>query len=385
MLTQHNMNLCINATILTWARKRNGFSVEELAEKADVSPNEIEMWEAGIEAPSYDRLEEIADYLKTPIAVFFFPELPNLDDPKKKFRRLPDYEFDRLSSDTIQTIYLAQAYQDSLAELVSGDLPEKRIFRDLNPKAVTVKKLAQLARTYLGITIIEQFSFRSAESAFKAWRHALEVAGVFTFKDSLEDRFVSGFCLLHDQFPVIMVNNSNAFSRQLFTIAHELGHILFGVHGITDVDETYFDLMEQADRELEIKCNEFAAELLVPEEEFRNDIVSFRAAGPEIIPQIAQKYSVSREVVLRRLLESKLVTSDTYDALSKQWNKDYLRSRTKRPGGNYYRTRLAYLGEGFTHLAFERFYEGRLNKVQVATHLNINARNIDKLEKYLRW
>lgn len=379
------MNLCINSTILTWARERNGFSVEELAEKTDLSPYEIEMWEAGIEAPSYDRLEDIADQLKTPIAVFFFPEPPNLDDPKKKFRRLPDYEFDRLSSDTIQTIYLAQAYQDSLAELASGELPEKQIFRDLSPKSVSVKKLAESARAYLGITTKQQFSFRSSESAFKAWRHAFELAGVFTFKDSLEDRFVSGFCLLHERFPVIMVNNSNSFSRQLFTIAHELGHILFGVHGITDVDEKYFDLMEQADRELEIKCNEFAAHLLVPEEEFRKDMVSFRAAGPEIIPQIAQKYSVSREVVLRRLFEHKLVTSETYDALSKQWNKDYLRSRTEKPGGDYYRTRLAYLGEGFTHLAFERFYEGRLNKVQVATHLNINARNIDKLEKYLRW
>jgi transcriptional regulator with XRE-family HTH domain len=97
MLTQHNMNLCINATILTWARERNGFSVEELAEKAHISPNEIEMWEAGIEAPSYEHLEDMADYLKTPVAVFFFPEPPNLDDPKKKFRRLPEYEFDRLS------------------------------------------------------------------------------------------------------------------------------------------------------------------------------------------------------------------------------------------------------------------------------------------------
>ena len=144
MLVQHSMNLCINANILTWARERNGFSVEELADKADVSPYEIEMWEAGIEAPSYDCLEKIADYLKTPIEVFFFPEPPNLDDHKKKFRRLPDYEFYRLSSDTIQTIYLAQAYQDSLAELISRDLPERKIFRDLNSKSATStpKKLA---------------------------------------------------------------------------------------------------------------------------------------------------------------------------------------------------------------------------------------------------
>jgi transcriptional regulator with XRE-family HTH domain len=72
MLVQRNMNLCINATILTWARERNGFSIEELAEKIHVSPYEIEMWENEIEVPSYARLESIADCLKMPVAVSFF-------------------------------------------------------------------------------------------------------------------------------------------------------------------------------------------------------------------------------------------------------------------------------------------------------------------------
>jgi transcriptional regulator with XRE-family HTH domain len=238
MLVQHNMNLCINPDILTWARERNGFSIDELAEKAHVSPYEIEMWEEGIETPSYKQLEEMADCLKIPIAVFFFPERPNLDDPKKKFRRLPDYEFARLSSDTIQTIHLAQAYQDSLAELSFGTFPEKQIFHELDSQSLSPRELARKARKYLGITIQQQFKFRSAEKAFKAWRHALEVAGIFTFKDSLKDRFISGFCLLDDKFPVIMVNNSNSFQRQVFTIAHELGHILFGINGVTDIDET---------------------------------------------------------------------------------------------------------------------------------------------------
>jgi transcriptional regulator with XRE-family HTH domain len=83
------MILYINPKILTWARERSGFSVEELAEKANKSPEEIEMWEAGAGTPSYSCLEHLADYLKMPVAVFFFPEPPNLDDPKKKFRRLP--------------------------------------------------------------------------------------------------------------------------------------------------------------------------------------------------------------------------------------------------------------------------------------------------------
>ncbi len=385
MLVWHNMNLCINATILTWARERSGFSIEELAEKLHVSPSQIEMWEEEIETPSYGRLEDIADCLKMPVAVFFFPERPNLDDPKKKFRRLPDYEFARLSSDTFQTIHLAQAYQDSLAELSFGTFPEKQIFRELDSKSLTPRELAKKARKFLGISIQQQFKFRSAENAFKTWRHALEVAGIFTFKDSLKDRFVSGFCLLDDRFPVIMVNNSNSFQRQVFTIAHELGHILFGVHGVTDVDETYIDLMDSDDKLLEIKCNKFAAELLVPNDEFQKEIPTFRADGVAIIPDLASKYSVSREVILRRLLDHKLVTADEYEVMSKQWNKDYLRGPRVRPGGDSYRTQLAYLGEGFTHLAFENYHEGRLTKAQIATHLNMNSRYIDKLEGYLRW
>jgi Zn-dependent peptidase ImmA (M78 family)/transcriptional regulator with XRE-family HTH domain len=386
MLVQHNMNLCINATILTWARERNGFSIEELAEKLGISPHEIEMWEEEIEVPSYTRLEDIADCLKMPIAVFFFPEPPNLDDPKKKFRRLPDYEFARLSSDTLQTIHLAQAYQDSLAELSFGAFPEKQIFHELGSQSLTPRELARKAREYLGITIQQQFKIKSPEKSFKVWRHALEEVGVFTFKDSLKDRFISGFCLLDDRFPVIMVNNSNSFARQVFTIAHELGHILFGVNGVTDVDETYIEFMDADDRSLEIKCNKFAAELLVPHEEFQKDIPDFRASGAAIIPSLALKYSVSREVILRKLLDQNLVSSDEYETMSTQWNKDYLRSRNeKRKGGNSYLTRLSYLGEGFTHLAFENYHEGRLTKMQVATHLNMNSRHIDKLEGYLRW
>ena len=131
-----------------------GFSIEELAEKIHVSPYEIEMWENEIEVPSYARLESIADCLKMPVAVFFFPEPPNLDDPKKKFRRLPDYEFARLSSDTIQTIHLAQAYQDSLAELSFGAFPEKQIFRELDSQSLSPRELARGRRTdILGILI----------------------------------------------------------------------------------------------------------------------------------------------------------------------------------------------------------------------------------------
>ncbi len=380
------MKSYINPRIITWARERSGLTIEALAEKMRREPAELEQWESGRRTPSYSILEQLAyKYLKLPVAIFFFPQPPELDDPKKRFRRLPSYELERFSSDTYQKIRMAQSYQDSLSFLMTKGPKPRRIFRDLSPGRLEPDEFAGKARRYLGVTLEQQILFRSSETAFKAWRHAVEEASVFTFKDSFKDRFVSGFGLLHDDYPIIFVNNSNSFSRQVFTLIHELAHILYGVSGVTDVDESYIEMMEEEQRELEIKCNNFTADFLVPDEPFQEDIRYFRVSGPESVSEIAERYSVSREVILRRLLDHGVVTKRYYEQKAAEWNKEYLGRDKTTEGGNFYLTRLAYLGEGFTTIAFENYHRGRINRTELANHLNINARYLPKLEAYMRW
>ena len=374
----------INPEMIIWARKRNRLSVEDLATLMKKEPAEIRKWEAGTEMPSYANLEALSyRHLNVPLALFFFPEPPSIEDAVSKFRRLPEYEFRRISKDTMQMMRVAQGYQESLIEFANDGTQQRKLFRKLDRKSMTVRELASKTREHLGITIKKQIAFRSPEEAFKNWRHCLEGAGIFTFKGSLEDKFISGFCLLHEEFPIIFINNSNAFTRQIFTLVHELGHILFEIHGVTDVDEKYLDHMGQKDKSLEIKCNQYAAEVLVPTDSFENDILLFRDKGPDAIPKIAEKYSVSKEVILRRLLDRKLVTADYYSTKAEEWNQEYLRSKAATSGGNYYLTKLSYLGSGFAQLAFEVYQRGRLTKTQLASHLNVNSRNIDKLRNYL--
>jgi Zn-dependent peptidase ImmA (M78 family) len=326
----------INREMITWARKRNRLSVEDLAALMKKEPAEIRKWEAGTEMPSYANLEALSyRHLKVPLALFFFPEPPSIEDPVSKFRRLPEYEFRRISTDTMQMMRVAQGYQESLIEFANDGTQQRKLFRELNRKSMTVREMASKTREHLGITIKKQMAFRSPEEAFKHWRHSLEEAGIFTFKGSLEDKFISGFCLLHEEFPIIFINNSNSFTRQIFTLVHELGHIIFEIHGVTDVDEKYLDHMGQKDRSLEIKCNQYAAEVLVPTDSFENDILLFRDKGPDAIPKIAEKYSVSKEVILRRLLDQKLVTADYYSKKAEEWNQDFLRSKATTGGGNY--------------------------------------------------
>lgn len=375
----------MNPRIISWARERAGLSIEDLAEKMGRDPEEIKSWENGQDIPSYPVLEQLAyKYLKVTLAVFFFPDPPDIEDPIKHFRRLPTHEILRLSFDTRQKISLAQAYQESLAQLLEGFPKKQSISGDLLPGDMDPSEFANKARNYFAIDLKQQFSFRSSEMAFKAWRHSLENASIFTFKDSFEDRFISGFSLVGSEYPVIFVNNSNAFSRQLFTLIHELGHILYGVSGVTDFDESYIDFMGNSDRNLEIRCNRFAGHFLVPDESFKEDIRHYKATSPDSISDIADKYSVSREVILRRLFENRVVTRVYYETKVTQWNRDYLGRGKKSGGGNFYLTRLAYLGEGYTRIAFENFHRGRLTEAELGYHLNMNSRNLAKLQGYMR-
>jgi len=378
------MTAYVNPGIITWARERNGLTIEELAVSMKRDPDEIRMWESGGRTPSYTSLEELAyRHFHIPLAVFFFPEPPDIDDVVNKFRRLPDFEFARLSSSTLHIIRLAQGYQESLAELIDPAIFGRRIFLDLKTDGLDATQLAHNAREYIDVNIKRQFEFNNPESALKAWRHAIESVGVFTFKDSLNDRFISGFCLLHEQYPIVLLNNSNSFTRQIFTLIHELGHILYQIHGVTDIDEEYIDYMDVAEREIEVRCNKFAAEFLVPTNDFKKELPLIERVGLDIIPDLADKYSVSREVILRRLLDYGRVSQEYYTAKSLEWNRDYLRADYKERGGNYYLTRLAYLGEGFTRLVLDSYYQGRLSIEELGYHLNVNSKNISKLETYL--
>jgi len=374
-----------NPKILIWARERSGYSVEDVARSLGKDSNIILQWESGEIYPSYTTLEELAySIYKIPLAVFFFPEPPDLEDPITKFRRLPDQELLRLSSDTRQKILIAQAYQESLIELLSRPIASNLIWHDIKISLSTIPKTASNVRSYLGISLEQQFDFRREDEAFKEWRNVIEQCGIFTFKDSFTDRFISGFCLFHDKFPIIMINNSNSFSRQIFTLLHELGHILFGINGITDVDEGYLNFMSNSEHSLEVACNRFAAEVLVPSSSFREDISAFEAADSEVIPKLAKKYSVSREVILRRLLDFGAIDDAYYILKAWDWNSDYLRqNRRTKSSGNYFLTRLSYLGDGFARLAFENHRQGKISKAELAEHLNIKARNLEKFESYI--
>lgn len=100
-----------------------------------------------------------------------------------------------------------------------------------------------------------------------------------------------------DGGPAIIVNNNESISveRKIFTIAHELGHLI--------LHRNSFDGEVSEENEIEEKqANDFAAELLMPEKAFEKQWeLHSGISWVEAVLQIKQYFRVSYKTVLSRL------------------------------------------------------------------------------------
>lgn len=130
-------------------------------------------------------------------------------------------------------------------------------------------------------------------------------------------------------------------------------------------------------------CNRFAADVLVPESSFSSEDLTASDANVELL---ARRYRVSREVILRRLLDRAVISEQFYRAKVKQWAADYFERSEEddtESGGNYYATQASYLSDAFARLAFRSYYDGSISLEELARHLNLKISSVSGLEQAL--
>ena len=381
----------INPDILKWARERSGYTVEVIAAFLKKDASIVNGWESGERAPTYVQLEKLADKYKRPIALFFFPEPP--EEPNIA-ENIALRSSDNNPLEPRIHILLRQAYarQLSLMELNMGTNPaEMKIFRDLqarpNDSAVA---LAQQARAYLNVDVTTQASWKTAVKALENWRDRIEETGVFVFKEAFQDDSVDGFCLIHDDFPVIYLNNSRPSVRQIFSLFHELAHLLLSENGITRSDIFHGDTFRGGTtEEIEDFCDQFAGEFLVPSNDFDARLNFFTNYNDKTIEELAHYYKVSRPVILLKLVKKGILTQESYWQKINQWTEEYKYQIEKKTGGktssggSYYNTLATYLGQRFMELAFGKYRQGHCSIEQLAEHLNVKVKHLPQLEDRL--
>ena len=377
----------INPAMLRWAREQAGYSLEEIARRRRVPVERIRDWETGNSYPTWRQLENLAyqDYHRA-TTLFFLNDPPVEPGIAAEFRRLPAATLDDLQPDTRYAVRQARARQTNLAELLGASgTAERFILRDLSAQAHIDNPdgLAAAVREHLGVSLDEQKSWSNADDALKQWREQIDDAGVWVFKRSFQQDDIAGFCLGDAVFPVIYLNNGQAKVRQIFTLFHELAHLLFDFNHIERLDDRhYLAELSGTDRAAEIACNRFAGEFLVPYDEFANAISGQNGAvtGDESVSRLAGIYSVSREVILRKLRDMGRLDDAQYRQTVARWRLE--RPTAAGSGRDYYATQATYLGKKYLRAAVTAFEDGDIDDFQLAGLLGVKGSSLAGLERY---
>lgn len=167
-----------------------------------------------------------------------------------------------------------------------------------------------------------------------------ERCGYKLLRYPLGEEAALGFVTKKDTDMIIFTNTSVRLSRELFTLAHEIGHILLHMENMDSFVDDKKTIFGKGMDEREREANYFAACLLMPEDEVEKfldlELDSFEKYGLSAIDiaRIMSEFNVSFDMALNRLENLHKINSDERLKLDSERNQVRVGNLLKSVGGN---------------------------------------------------
>ena len=349
--------------MLEWAVRRSGRTEGELWNKSNPR-SRFEKWLSGEKHPTYKQLQDFARRTYTPFGYLLLGEPVDEPKPIADFRHVAGQEEQQLSVNLLDVIHACQDRLDwwrTHRQLTGEPAPSISGVMTLEDKpAVAAASLAEA----LGWSPEVRRSAGSWDNALAELRDRAEAVGVLVVISGVVGANTSraldvdefrGFALLETGDALVFINGRDAKAAQIFTLAHELAHVLLAEQGISSLESN-----SVLNVETESWCNSVAAEMLVPGSEFRTvyERVEFRR---EAISDLARHFRVSGQVILGRFRELGFIDWDTYFAelvIERARVAEILESKAESDGGNFYNSKPVQLSKRFTQELIGSTLEG---------------------------
>lgn len=381
----------VNPALLKWARESFNLPLEEAAKKVSVQEERLREWERGENRPTFKQLMKLSRAYKRPVDIFYLSEPPLADEPFSKkeiedFRKIKETEYLQRSPQLILELRKANFRRESFIEL-SELLQEKIVDFTLRKKeGESARTLADRIRRVLAVPLKQQFKWKQPNEAYRQWRRAIEQLQIFVFqtgaymykrKVRLEE--LRGMAISLNPLPIIVVNGNDHPRPRIFTLFHELGHILLNQSAMRNIHSVNNDQNEQF-------CNQFAGCLLVPEYALREQLGVTELNLPrewsdEDIRKMANRFSVSKEVIARRLMDCHLATPNFY--MRKRREYQHHTSSTTFGRAPYYRRIINQNGERYIRKVLEAYHDSCITFLDVAIYLDTKVKHIEPIQSEL--
>lgn len=319
----------IKPGVLEWAIRKTGAPIEELARTSDFK--HIIEWLTEDKAPTIRQAEKLAAKAGVPYPLLL------LNEPVEDKILLPDFRtrgnvgINNPSSELEQVINDCTSRLDWYVEFAQEEdlFPVELIGSfhiSQNPQQTAIE-----VRNSLGWT---PGRYSLGEKAVSKLSSVIEDAGILVMRSAMvrnntkrplnKDEF-SGFTLINHEYALIFVNAKDTKSAQLFSLAHELGHVVIGQPGISAEQSL------KSEVEVERWCNRFAAEFLIPATYF-GEIWNETYSPNDAVSRISQRVGASPEAVIWRGVDLGFIASENAQSLIKACT--YVGPISSPEGGN---------------------------------------------------
>lgn len=377
-----NIFINVNHEVLVWARESLALNRAQTYESTGISPKRLAQLETGEKQPSLEELKVFSKTYKRTIATLLLNKPPKEKPLPPDRRTIDSKELGNFHEKTIMAVRKARALAQSFVELreeMGIPFPKFNLSASIhdNPQEV-----AGEIRRILHLTEINEID--NMRIALEAYIEKIETLGVAVFQLSLTQNNVRGFAIVDDIIPIIGIKRGGEPPHsKIFTLFHELGHIILNSGAISDISFN-------PKWELEKWCNAFAAEVLVPKSQFlkMKIIKEYQEQGEKIwakkdLLELANNFHVGPLAILRSLLDCGLTTKAFYEEKHDKWNKPQF-GRAKNPEGrNLAKEAVQEKGRTYVGLAFKAYDQNRINLKDLSDFLGIKLSYIPKTRQLL--
>lgn len=376
----------ITGSVLAWALDEAGVSVADLASRAKVTPAEVQAWIAETARPGKTEFAKIIEAVRRPSAIFYMPAPPVQATLPAAFRSAPGPAHHATAPQARREVRKARRIQKVMSWLLESDRDQLDL-PAVDPRWTSPEEAGRLLRSRIGVPLNTQAGWTNESFALREWRSIFDDLNILTFSLQLGKDDVRGFSVWDDRAPIVAVNSSYNEYARIFTMAHELGHL------VSRSESACYDWVEPegfSSTALERWCEKFAASFLLPPEELRRylrEIYGVTPSNPvatfEKTIRIARKLKVSARALALSLIDMQLAPKTLYGEIDKR-AKVVDRPRESDSGGGGQPTvekRLRQYGPRVSQTMTEAVANGALQAWDAADFLDVSLGDLQDISE----
>ena len=391
--------------VARWLIGSSGWNTKDLAKAMRIHESQIADWMEGKEI-SMSELKRLALHIKRPVTLFL------LKKPLKE-RNTVDYrkragEKGRPAHETVVAIRKARWLQSVAVGMMEdmGMSTQPKIGSGTTT-GEPPEDAARREAKRLGVAV------RGSEAAgagdlYGELRAAVESLNVPVFQASIDVGEMRGLALSGAEPNAILVSSRDGYEARRFSLLHEYGHLLLRkgdgmCNTAADEEEGWDDGdgrrpggaaadwgSEEGNDGAERWCNRFAAEALMPEKEFGEEIRKNEGGGggpQEIIERLAERFRTSRQAAtIRAINTTGGKRADDFRRLLGPPGRGARGAGERDTGGqDPAESCISGRGDMFVSLVFDASERGEITTKDVIDYLGVGSEWVDEVRGAARW